>query len=302
MAERYPEIEPYEHEMLDVGDDQRLYWEVCGNRNGKPALVLHGGPGSGCTPGLRRYFDPGAYRLVLFDQRGSGRSVPHASDPSVDLSSNTTHNLIRDIELLREVVGVERWLVWGISWGATLALAYAESHPQRVTEIVLGSVTMTRPADIHWLYHGVGRFLPEEWACFRDGVPEPERDGDLVAAYYRLLNDPLQVVREKAARDCVTGKMRSSRSSPVTSATHGTTTRGSGWHSRGSLLTTSITMHGSRMASCCATRTDWPGSRVPWSTVALISAALRSPRGSLRKRGRTPSFGWWRRVTPVATT
>jgi proline iminopeptidase len=201
MAERYPEIEPYEHEMLDVGDDQRLYWEVCGNRNGKPALVLHGGPGSGCTPGLRRYFDPGAYRIVLFDQRGSGRSVPHASDPSVDLSSNTTHNLIRDIELLREVVGVERWLVWGISWGATLALAYAESHPQRVTEIVLGSVTMTRPADIHWLYHGVGRFLPEEWACFRDGVPEPERDGDLVAAYYRLLNDPLQVVREKAARD-----------------------------------------------------------------------------------------------------
>jgi proline iminopeptidase len=201
MAERYPEIEAYEHEMLDVGDGQRLYWEVCGNRNGKPALVLHGGPGSGCTPGLRRYFDPRAYRIVLFDQRGSGRSVPHASDPAVDLSSNTTHNLIRDIELLREVVGVERWLVWGSSWGATLSLAYAESYPQRVTEIVLGSVTMTRPADIHWLYHGVGRFFPEEWARFRDGVPVSERDGDLVAAYYRLLNHPDRVVREKAARE-----------------------------------------------------------------------------------------------------
>jgi proline iminopeptidase len=201
MAERYPEIEPYEHEMLDVGDGQRLYWEVCGSRDGKPALVLHGGPGSGCTPGLRRYFDPKAYRIVLFDQRGAGRSVPHASDPSVDLSSNTTQNLIRDVELLREFVGVEHWLVWGISWGATLALAYAESYPQRVTEIVLGSVTMTRPADIHWLYHGVGRFFPEEWARFRDGVPASERDGDLVAAYYRLVNDPDRAVREKAARD-----------------------------------------------------------------------------------------------------
>jgi proline iminopeptidase len=201
MAERYPEIEPYEHGMLDGGDGQRLYWEVCGSPSGKPAVVLHGGPGSGCTPGLRRYFDPEAYRIVLFDQRGAGRSVPHAGDPTVDLSTNTTHHLIADIELLREHLGVERWLVWGGSWGATLGLAYAERHPQRVAEVVLAPVSMTRPADIYWLYHGVGRFFPEEWARFRDGVPAPERDGDLVAAYYRLLNHPDPAVREKAARD-----------------------------------------------------------------------------------------------------
>jgi proline iminopeptidase len=201
VRRRYPEIEPYEQGMLDVGDGQLLYWEVCGNPNGKPAVVLHGGPGSGCTPGLRRYFDPAAYRIVLFDQRGAGRSLPHASDSTVDLLTNTTHHLISDLELLREHLGVERWLVWGGSWGSTLALAYAERHPQRVTEVILASVTMTRPADIHWLYHGVGRFFPEEWARFRDGVPPAERDGDLVAAYYRLLNDPRPAVREKAARD-----------------------------------------------------------------------------------------------------
>ena len=201
MASRYPEIEPFKQGMLDVGDGQRLYWEVCGDPNGKPAVVLHGGPGSGCTSGLRRYFDPAAYRIVLFDQRGAGRSVPHASDVAVDLSTNTTHHLIADIELLREHLGVERWLVLGGSWGATLALAYAERHAQRVTEVVLASVTMTRPADINWLYHGVGRFFPKEWARFRDGVPVAERGGDLVAAYYRLLNQPDLAVRENAARD-----------------------------------------------------------------------------------------------------
>jgi proline iminopeptidase len=198
---RYPEIEPFEHGMLDAGDSQELYWEVCGDPNGKPAVVLHGGPGSGCTSGLRRYFDPEAYRIVLFDQRGAGRSVPHAGDASVDLSTNTTHHLIADIERLREHLGVERWLVFGGSWGATLALAYAERHPPRVTEVILASVTMTRPVDIHWLYHGVGRYFPEEWARFRDGVPVGEREGDLVAAYYRLLNQPDAAVREKAARD-----------------------------------------------------------------------------------------------------
>jgi len=198
---RYPEIEPHELGMLDVGAGQLLYWEVCGNPDGKPAVVLHGGPGSGCTPGLRRYFDPAAYRIVLFDQRGAGRSSPHASDSTVDLSTNTTSHLIADIERLREHLVVERWLVFGGSWGATLALAYAERHPRRVTEIVLASVTMTRPSDIHWLYHGVGRFFPEQWARFRDGVPPEERDGDLVAAYYRLLNDPRPAVREKAAAE-----------------------------------------------------------------------------------------------------
>jgi proline iminopeptidase len=200
MADRYPEIEPYEHGRLEVGDGQSLYWEVCGSPAGKPAVVLHGGPGSGCVPGFRRYFDPRAYRIVLFDQRGAGRSLPHASDPATGLSANTTDHLIADIERLREHLGVSRWLVWGLSWGSTLALAYAERYPRRVSEIVLAPVTMTRPADIDWLYHGVGRFFPEEWARFRAGAGEAD-PGDLVAAYYHLLQDDDPAVRERAARD-----------------------------------------------------------------------------------------------------
>src|SRR2546426_900397 len=130
----YPTSEPFDHDMLDVGDRNLIYWEICGNPLGKPALVLHGGPGSGCTPGMRRFFDPAAYRIVLFDQRGCGRSIPHASDYAVDLASNTTHHLIRDIERLREHLTIDRWLVFGGSWGSTLALAYGERFPERVWE------------------------------------------------------------------------------------------------------------------------------------------------------------------------
>ena len=199
---RYPEIEPFETGFLDVGDGQRVYWETCGNPKGKPAVVLHGGPGSGCTPGHRRDFDPQKYCVVLFDQRGSGRSTPHASDPFVDLSTNTTRHLISDIEMLREHVGADQWLVWGFSWGVTLGLAYAEQYPERVSEMVLGSITMTRRRDVHWLYHDVGRFLPEQWDSFRHGVPAHERDGDLVAAYYSLLNEsPDVALRTKVAHD-----------------------------------------------------------------------------------------------------
>ena len=200
MPGPYPAIDPYDHGMLDVSDGQRLYWEQCGNPAGKPAVVLHGGPGSGCTPGMRRYFDPEAYRVVLFDQRNAGRSTPHASDAATDLATNTTEHLLGDIERLRERLGIEQWMVWGGSWGTTLALAYAERHPERVTAIVLAAVTLTRPADIDWLYRGVGRLFPEEWARFRDGVAEAERDGNLVASYHRLLESPDTAVREKAAR------------------------------------------------------------------------------------------------------
>jgi proline iminopeptidase len=204
MADAYPPIEPYEHGMLDVGDGNHVYWEVCGNPDGKPAVVLHGGPGSGCTPGQRRWFDPERYRVILFDQRGCGRSTPHAGDPATDMRHNTTHHLIADMERLREHLGVERWLVQGGSWGSTLALAYAERHPARVTEIVLVSVTTTRRSEIDWLYRGVGRFFPEEWERFRAGVPESDRDGDLVAAYARLMESPDQAVRERAALDWTT--------------------------------------------------------------------------------------------------
>jgi proline iminopeptidase len=202
MSELYPPIEPYDAGMLDVGDGNLVYWEACGNPDGKPALVIHGGPGSGCTPGHRQYFDPERYRLILFDQRGCGRSRPHASDPATSMRHNTTAHLLADMELLREHLGIERWLLSGASWGSTLLLAYAERHPEHVTEIVIAAVTTTRRSEIDWLYRGVGRFFPEAWDRFRDGVPEA--DGDLLAAYARRMEDPDPRVRERAARDWVT--------------------------------------------------------------------------------------------------
>ena len=204
MAQRYPPIEPYEHGMLDVGDDNLVYWETCGNPDGKPVVVLHGGPGAGCSEGSRRYYDPAAYRIVLFDQRNCGRSTPHASDHTTDLSSNTTRSLIADMEQLREHLGIDRWLLRGASWGATLALAYAETYPQRVSEIVLVAVTNSTRGELDWLYHGVGRFFPESWDAFRQGVPDPYRHGNLVAAYHRLLESPEPAVREQAAFDWCT--------------------------------------------------------------------------------------------------
>jgi proline iminopeptidase len=187
--------------MLETGDGNLIYWEVCGNPAGKPAVMFHGGPGSGCSPYWRRYFNPAVYRVVLFDQRGCGRSTPHASDPAVDLATNTTQHLIADIEQLRELLGIERWLVVGGSWGTTLGLAYAERLPERVSEMVLFSVALTTQRDVRWVTRDVGRYFPEQWSRFRDGVPEAERAGDLVAAYYRLLRDPDPAVREKAAGD-----------------------------------------------------------------------------------------------------
>jgi proline iminopeptidase len=197
----YPPIEPYQTGRLDVGDGHSLYWEVCGNPAGKPAVVLHGGPGSGCTPGSRRYFDPARYRIVLFDQRNAGRSTPWAGEPEVDLSANTTPHLLRDLEHLREHLGIERWLVHGGSWGVTLALAYAEAFPARVTELVLLAVTSPDRWLLDWITRDMGRVFPREWDRFRAGVPEEDRDGDLAAAYSRLLHDPDPAVRAKAARD-----------------------------------------------------------------------------------------------------
>ena len=204
MTSFYPGIEPYKYGLLDVGNGHQLYWELCGNPACKPALVLHGGPGSGCSPTLRRFFNPDVYHIVLFDQRNSGRSTPHAKDFNTDLIINTTEHLLADIEQLRQHLGIERWLVFGGSWGVTLGLAYAQRHPQRVTEMVLLGITMTRRAEIDWLYHGVGRLFPEQHACFRAGVPAAERDGDLVAAYYRLLQNPDPTIHRQAAYDwCV---------------------------------------------------------------------------------------------------
>ncbi|MCW2902781.1 MAG: Proline iminopeptidase, partial [Streptosporangiaceae bacterium] len=159
----------------------------------------------------RRSFDPDRYWLVQFDQRGCGRSTPSVSDPAVSLEHNTTHHLIADIERLREHLGVDRWLVWGGSWGVTLALAYAQRFPQRVSEMVLASVTMTRRSDVHWLYHEAGRFFPEQWARFAAGVPERHRDGDLVAAYNTLLTFSRTRPSPPRPRDAgATGRMPSS--------------------------------------------------------------------------------------------
>ena len=194
MPAPYPDIEPYDHGMLEVGDGHRVYWETCGNPAGKPAVVLHGGPGSGCTPGSRRLFDPLRYRILLYDQRGCGRSTPFGG-----LLANTTEHLLADIELLRRHLGIERWLVFGGSWGSTLALAYAERHPERVSEMVLVSIATTTHAEIEWITRGVGRFFPGEWERFRNGVPDC--DGSLVDSYHRLLVDPDPAVHEKAARD-----------------------------------------------------------------------------------------------------
>jgi proline iminopeptidase len=195
----YPLTKPHDHGMLDVGDGNHLYWEVHGNPHGKPAAVVHGGPGSGRSLGLGRQIDPEKYRFVHFDQRGCGLSTPHASDPATDMSVNTTEHLIADMERLREHLGIERWLLFGGSWGSTLILAYAERHPQRVSEIVIAGVTTTRRSEIDWLYRGVARFFPEEWERFRAGAPDGS--DDLVAAYARLMEDPDPKVREKAAND-----------------------------------------------------------------------------------------------------
>lgn len=198
----YPPIEPYASGHLDVGDDQRIYWEASGNPKGRPAVCLHGGPGATSTPGRRRSFDPSAYNIVQFDQRGAGRSTPHAGDLATDLTTNTTHHLVADMEKIREHLGIDRWLVWGASWGTALALAYAERYPERVTEIVLVSLALTRSRDVRWFAHDAGRFFPAEWERFRAGVPEADRNADLVAAYNRLLNEHTDpVVRVRASRD-----------------------------------------------------------------------------------------------------
>jgi proline iminopeptidase len=147
----YPEIEPYDHGLLEVGDDHRVYWEACGEPGGKPAVVLHGGPGSGCTRWWRRLFDPQAYRVVLFDQRGCGRSTPHAGAATADLAANTTYDLVEDVERLRRHLGIERWLVLGGSWGSTLGLAYAQAHSDAVSEMVLFSVVTTTRREVEWV-------------------------------------------------------------------------------------------------------------------------------------------------------
>jgi len=178
----YPQIGPYDTGRLDVGDGHSLYWERCGTPGAKAVVMLHGGPGAGCSTDHRRQFDPARYDILLFDQRGCGRSTPHAS-----LEANTTWHLVEDIERLRKMAGIERWMVFGGSWGSTLALAYAQTHPDRATELVLRGIFTFRQTELDWLYqYGASEIFPDKWAEFLAAIPAGEH-GDMVAAYHRRL-------------------------------------------------------------------------------------------------------------------
>ncbi|MEY2152626.1 MULTISPECIES: prolyl aminopeptidase [Rhodanobacter] len=191
----YPEIEPYDRGMLKVSELHTLYYEQSGNPDGKPVVFLHGGPGGGTNPKCRRFFDPKVYRIVLFDQRGCGQSTPHA-----ELRENTTWDLVADIERVREHLGIDRWQVFGGSWGSTLALAYAQSHPDKVTELVLRGIFMLRRWELEWFYQkGADALYPDAWETFLNAIPEVER-GDLMSAYHRRLTSDDPAVRVAAAR------------------------------------------------------------------------------------------------------
>ena len=180
----YPQQEAFEDGMLDVGDGHQIYWEKCGKQDGVPVLFLHGGPGSGCCAGHRRFFDPKFYLSILFDQRGSGRSIPIGR-----LEANDTQNLIADIEKLRNKLGIEKWIVFGGSWGSTLALAYSQSYPARVNALVLRGVFLGQQSEIDWFLYGMGNFFPKAYKVFRDFLPPNERD-DILQSYYKYMCDP----------------------------------------------------------------------------------------------------------------
>ncbi|HEX8070293.1 MAG TPA: prolyl aminopeptidase [Pyrinomonadaceae bacterium] len=195
MRDLYPPIEPYDEGRLPVSPVHTLYYEQSGNPDGQPVVFLHGGPGGGTVPDYRRFFDPEAYRIVLFDQRGSGKSTPHAS-----LEENTTWHLVDDIERLREHLGIESWHVFGGSWGSTLALAYAETHPARARSLVLRGIFLCRPREISWFYQeGASAIYPDVWEQYLAVIPEAER-GDMVSAYYRRLTSEDESERLAAAR------------------------------------------------------------------------------------------------------
>lgn len=195
MRDLYPDIEPFDTGVLAVDARHRVYYEQCGNPKGKPVVILHGGPGAGCSAKMRRFHDPRHYRIVLFDQRGAGRSTPHA-----DLQDNTTWDLVADIEKLRTHLGIERWQVFGGSWGSTLALAYAQAHPARTTELVLRGIFMLRRWELEWFYQeGASRIFPDAWQKYIAHIPGVEH-GDLISAYHRRLTSPDEAVRLAAAR------------------------------------------------------------------------------------------------------
>ncbi|MEJ2646141.1 MAG: prolyl aminopeptidase [Gammaproteobacteria bacterium] len=195
MADLFPDIQPYVRHTLEVDEPHRLYVEESGNPEGIPVVFVHGGPGAGTQPGHRRFFDPQRYRIVLFDQRGCGRSAPHAS-----LEGNTTQALVGDMEFIRKRLGIERWMVFGGSWGSTLGLVYAQTHPERVLALVLRGIFLCRARDVQWFYQdGASRLYPDHWEDFLEPIPAEERH-DMVSAYYARLTGDDEVTRMAAAK------------------------------------------------------------------------------------------------------
>jgi proline iminopeptidase len=234
----YPEIEPFDSGMLKVSELHTLYYEQSGNPNGKPVVFLHGGPGGGTNPKCRRFFDPAVYRIVLFDQRGCGKSTPHA-----ELTDNTTWHLVNDIERIRTHLGIDRWQVFGGSWGSTLALAYAQTHPDHVTELVLRGIFMLRRWELEWFYQkGCDALYPDAWETYLNAIPEAEH-GDLMSAYHRRLISSDAQVRVKAA---ICGRTRRTSNPAVKT--------NSRWLSRVSnAITSCMAVSSSMTTSCCVT-------------------------------------------------
>jgi proline iminopeptidase len=231
---QYPPNEPYDTGYLAVGDGHEIYYEQCGNPTGKPALFVHGGPGGGGDVNARRFFDPERYRIVVFDQRGAGRSRPHAS-----LEANTTWHLVADIERLRRHLRIDRWLVFGGSWGSTLSLAYAETHPEAVSELVLRGIFLLRKVELDWFYQfGASQLFPDQWEKYVAPIP-PEERGDLLGAFHRRLLSDDPAVRLAAARAWSSGRVRRARCSRTRSARPSSARRSSRSRSRASRRTTS---------------------------------------------------------------
>ena len=257
LDDRFPTIEPYDSGMLDVGDGHQVYWECCGNPTGKPALYLHGGPGSGFSPGQRRFFDPDAYRVVLFDQRGSGRSRPLASIPDADLSANTTAHLIAGIEALRQLHGVERWTVLGMSWGTALGLAYAQAHSRRVDALVLALVTTTSRREVEWITRDVGRIFPREWNRFATAVPDTLRHLPLAVRTPGCCLTPIPRSAITRQGSGAPGKMRTSPSPPAISRIRATRIRNFASGSRAWSRTTGDTPPSSGRTNCSVMPRHW---------------------------------------------
>ena len=291
----YPPVDPYETGMLPVGDGHSIYYERSGRPGGKPAVFLHGGPGGGFSPEHRRLFDPDVYDTVLFDQRGCGRSTPHA-----ELEANTTWHLVADIERLREFVGADRWLVFGGSWGSTLALAYAQTHPGRVSELVLRGVYTLTKAELDWYYqYGVSEMFPEKWERFLAPIPEDER-GDMIAPTASVSPAPTRPFSSRPQLRGACGKGRPLRFCRAPTSPPPMAMNGSPLPSPASKTTISSIARGWRKTSSCATRASFTAFPAPSFTGDTTCRARRDMPSSCTRRGRRRRFIWLKgRATPI---